>query len=54
MVDQVMECNYLRVNIICLGNLKKEIKIQTQKAVKVAGSLNDLVWRKIYMRKETI
>ena len=43
MVEQVMEFNYLGVNITSSGNLGKEIKTQTQKAPRVAGCLNDLV-----------
>ena len=50
MVEQVMEFNYLGVNITSSRNLVKAIKTQ---AVRVAGCLNDLVWRNKYMRKET-
>ena len=53
MVEEVMEFNYLDVNITSSANLLKEIKTQAQKAVRVAGSLNDLVWRNKYTRKET-
>jgi hypothetical protein len=35
------------------GNLVKEIKTQSQKATRVAGCLNNFVWRNKYMRKET-
>ena len=35
------------------GNLIKEIKTQAEKAARVAGCLNDLVWRNKYVRKET-
>ena len=52
MVEQVMKFNYLGVNIISSGNLVKGIKTQAQKAARVAGYLNDLVWRNKYMRKE--
>ena len=44
MVEQVMEFNYLGVNITSSGNLLKEIKTQAQKAARVAGCWNDL-WR---------
>ena len=40
-VEQVMEFNYLSINIASSGNLVKEIKTQAQKAAKVAGCLND-------------
>jgi hypothetical protein len=53
MVEQVMKFNYLGVNINNSRNLVKEIKIQTQKAARVAGCLNYLVWRNKYIRKET-
>ena len=54
MVEQVMEFNYLGVNITSSGNLVKEIKTQAQKAARVAGCLHDLVWRKNkYKKKET-
>ena len=39
-----MEFNYLGVNITSTGDLVKEIKSQPQKAARVAGCLNDLVW----------
>ena len=50
-VEKVIEFKYLGVNITSSGNLVKEIKIQAQKAARVAGYLNDLVWRNKYMRK---
>ena len=53
MVEQVMEFNYLDVNIVSLGNLAKEIKTQAQKAAGVTGCLNNLLWRNKYMMKET-
>ena len=53
MVEQVMEFNNLGVNITNPGNLVKEIKIQDQKAPRVADCLNNFVWRKKYMRKES-
>jgi hypothetical protein len=37
-----MEFNYLDVNIASSGN---QIKTQAQKAARMAGCLNDLVWR---------
>ena len=48
-----MEFNYLSVNIISLGNLIKGTKTPNKKAAKVAGCLNDAVWRNKYMRNET-
>ena len=53
MVEQVMEFNYLDINITNSGSLIKEMKTQAQKAARVAGCLNYLVWRNKYMRKET-
>ena len=47
------EFNYLGVNITCSRNLVKEIKTQAQKAARMTGCLNDLVWRNRYIRKET-
>ena len=52
-VEQVMEFNYLGVKITSSGNLVKGIKTQAQKAARVAGCLNHLVWRNKHMRKET-
>ena len=48
-----MKFNHLGVNITSSGNLAKGIKTQAQKAARVAGCLNDLVWRNKYTRKET-
>ena len=45
MLEQVMEFNYLGANNTSSGNLVKEIKTQAQKAAKVGGYLNYLVWR---------
>ena len=53
MVEKVMEFNNLGVNITISGNLVRGIKIQAQEAARVAGCLNDLIWRNKYMRKET-
>jgi hypothetical protein len=44
-IEQVIEFNYLVVNMTSSGNLVKEIKTKTQKAARVAACLNDLVWR---------
>jgi hypothetical protein len=46
-----MEFNYFCVNITSSRNLVKEIKTHAQKAARVAGYLNYLVWRNKYMRK---
>jgi hypothetical protein len=43
-----MEFKYLGVNITSSGNL-----VKAQRAARVAGCLNDLVWRNKCMRKET-
>ena len=53
MAEQVVELNYFDVNITSSGNLITDIKTQAQKAARVDGCLNDLVWRNKYMRKET-
>jgi hypothetical protein len=52
-IEQVKEFNYLGINIASSGNRGKEIETQAQKAARVAGCLNYLVWRNKYMRKET-
>ena len=49
-----MEFNYLGVNITSSRNPVQLINIQAQKSDIVAGCLNDLVWRKKCMRRETI
>ena len=51
MIEKVMEFNYLGVKITSSGNLVKEIKTQAQKAARVAGCLNDFVWRNKYIIK---
>ena len=51
-LEQVMEFNYLGVNITSSRNLVNEIKTQAQKVARVAGCLNDLVWRNKYMKKK--
>ena len=48
MAEQVMEYNYLGVNITTLGNLVEKNKTQAQKLARVTGCLNDLVWRNKY------
>ena len=45
MVEQVVEFNYLGVNITSSGNPIKGIKTQAQKAAIIDGCLNDPVWR---------
>ena len=52
MEEQVLDLNYLDVNIASSGNLVKEIKSQAKKSARVTGCLNDLAWRNKYMRKE--
>ena len=53
MVEKAMEFNYLDVNFTSLENLVNAIKTQAQKAARVTGCLNDLVWRNKYMLYET-
>ena len=53
MVEQVKEFNYFGVKIVSSGNVATEIKTQVQKAARVTGCLNELVWKNKYMRKET-
>ena len=43
LLEQVMEFNYLGVNITISGNLAKEIITQAQKAARMVGCLKDLV-----------
>jgi hypothetical protein len=47
-----LDFNALSVHITSSGNLVKEIKTQAQKAARVVGCLNDLIWRSKYIRKE--
>ena len=42
-IFEVMQLNYLVVNMTSSGNLVKEIITQAQKAARVAGCLDDLV-----------
>ena len=53
MVEKIMEFKYLGVIITSSGDLVREVKTQAQQAARVTGSLNDLVWRNKYIRKET-
>ena len=53
MVKQVLEFTYMGTDIASSENLVKKIKTQAQKAARVTGCLNDLIWRNKHMRKET-
>ena len=48
-----MTFNYLGSELTSTGSLQEEIKIQRNKATKIAGCLNDLILRQKYFKKES-
>ncbi|CAG9835898.1 unnamed protein product [Diabrotica balteata] len=44
-IEQVMETNYLGITLSSYGDVEKEVKNQVQKANKIAGCLNNTIWR---------
>lgn len=52
-VEQVMQFKYLGALITSVKDLGTEVRSQTIKATRVAGCLNEMVWRNKYMAKES-
>ena len=45
LIQQVMKFKYLGISISEFGDVKTEVRNQTQKATRIAGCLNDTIWR---------
>jgi hypothetical protein len=52
-IEQIMEMKYLGIRLSSYGNMEDESKEQVTKANKVTCCLNDTIWRKKYIKKET-
>ena len=52
-IKQEMKFKYLGINITSYGNVEEEVREQVSKASKVAGCLNDLIWRNQHLKQET-
>ena len=52
-IEQTMNFNYLGSGLSSNGILHTEVRKQVNKAARIAGSLNDMIWRNKYLRTET-
>jgi hypothetical protein len=52
MIEQVPNFNYLRVEISAKRDLKQGVRIQTMKATRISGCLNNLIRRNKHMSTE--
>lgn len=48
-IEQLMDFKYLGINLSSYGDLVSEVKEQVTKASRVAGCLNDTIWRNRYL-----
>ncbi|XP_072159004.1 uncharacterized protein [Bemisia tabaci] len=53
MIEQVMEFKYLGALLTSAKDLGTEVQDQALKAARVAGCLNEMVWRNKYMARES-
>nr|XP_018910888.1 PREDICTED: uncharacterized protein LOC109039726 [Bemisia tabaci] len=53
MIEQVMELKYLGALLTSAKDLETEVQDQALKAARVAGCLNEMVWRNKYMARES-
>lgn len=53
MIEQVMEFKYLGALLTSAKDLGTEVRDQALKAARVAGCLNEMVWRNKYMARES-
>lgn len=44
---------YLGIHITSYGNIEEEVRQQVARANKVAGCLNDVIWRNKHLRQDT-
>lgn len=52
-IEQVMSINYLGAKITSYGDLQQETEEQIVKANRIAGCLNNTIWRNKHLRMET-
>ena len=52
-IQQVMKFKYLGISISGFGDVEAEVREQTQKATRIAGCLNDTIWRNRNIGTET-
>nr|XP_018912057.1 PREDICTED: uncharacterized protein LOC109040537 [Bemisia tabaci] len=53
MIEQVMEFKYLGALLTSAKDLGTEVRDQALKAARIAGCLNEMVWRNKYMARES-
>ena len=52
-IEQVMSLKYLGTEINSWGMLQNEVLHQVNNAARIAGCMNDVIWRNKYLRKDT-
>lgn len=52
-IQQEMKFKYLGIELSGYGDIELEVRQQTNKALKVAGCLNDTIWKNKYLHTET-
>lgn len=52
-IEQILTFNYLGVTIASYGDLHGEVSQQAQKATRVSGCLNQVIWKNKYLNIET-
>lgn len=52
-IQQEMKFKYLGIDTTSYGDIEDEVRQQVAKANKVAGCLNDVIWRNKHLRRET-
>ena len=51
-IEQVMVIKYLGVEITSWGSLQNEVVHQANKAARIAGCMNDIIWKNKFLNKE--
>lgn len=52
-IQQEMKFKYLGIELSGFGDVESEVRQQTNKALRVAGCLNDTIWKNKYLQTET-
>uniref|UniRef100_A0A6P7FTG7 Uncharacterized protein LOC114332484 n=1 Tax=Diabrotica virgifera virgifera TaxID=50390 RepID=A0A6P7FTG7_DIAVI len=52
-IKQEARFRYLGIDITSYGDVKEEVRQQSLKASKAAGSLNDTIWKNKHLRQDT-
>ncbi|XP_045463812.1 uncharacterized protein LOC123673370 [Harmonia axyridis] len=52
-IQQEMKFKYLGIELSGYGDIELEVRQQTNKALRVAGCLNDTIWKNKYLHTET-